>query len=283
MKKLLLIIAALFIMTGCGQSGEYTLSEDEYERLIQLDGPMFTYGHYSNGLVSGMEDYWSGSGFTVYYDGTIEGFTSYNISGTFTDTATLEKEDYITIYEFCRNWMQSDMNGAYDYGGCEQDSYGFYFYDEEGERNCLYYTDHVEDEKLNSIIDIYKKFDMHIEVVRAFNLYDYMDPYAPDAFLIDYARVESSGNKFKCHFTGSMMFCAEYCEGLDWYIYILPEEPTEELIAETEPYIFETTPDISMEEAIPVKEGDWVYVYPDYHGEGEPKGQFGGYFIEWDN
>ena len=76
MKKIILMIAALLLMTGCGKPSEYTLTEEEYERLITLDGPMFRYGRYSNDLVFGRDDYWEGSGFTVYYDGTIEGSTS---------------------------------------------------------------------------------------------------------------------------------------------------------------------------------------------------------------
>ena len=93
MKKLLIIIAALLVMTGCGKPHEYILSEEEYERLMQLDGPMFRYGRHSNDLVFGQDDYWEGSGFTVYYDGTIEGYTSYNLSGKFTSSATLEKDE----------------------------------------------------------------------------------------------------------------------------------------------------------------------------------------------
>ncbi len=266
MKKLLIIIAALLVMTGCGKPSEYTLSEEEYERLITLDGPMFRYGRHSNGLVFGQDDYWEGSGFTVYYDGTIEGYTSYNLSGAFTSSATLEKEDYITIYEFCRNWMQSDMNGAYDYGGCEQDSYSFDFYDEEGERHSLYYTDNIDDDKLQEIVGIYSKYDIKIEVNLVFNVFQYLaDPGTPDLFVTEYREAKNTGYKYECRYDGTMLFGGENCEDLDWYVYIRPADSAES----KEPFILQTLPETSLEE-YEVKKGDVIFVYPEYHGEGEP-------------
>jgi hypothetical protein len=266
MKKLLIIIAALLVMTGCGRPHEYTLTEEEYERLITLDGPMFSYGRYSNGLVSGRDDYWEGSGFTVYYDGTIEGFTSYNLSGEFTSTAPLEKEDYFTIYEFCRNWMLSDMNGVYDYGGCEQDSYSFNFYDEDGERNSLYYTDNIDDDKLKEIVDIYGKYDIKIEVIPVFNVFQYLaDPGTPDLFVAEYNEAKITGYKYECRYDGTMLFGGENCEDLDWYVYIRSGDSAES----KESFILQTLPETSLEE-YEVKRGDVIFVYPEYHGEGVP-------------
>ena len=279
MKKIILMIAALLVMTGCGQPGEYTLSNEEYERLIQLDGPMFTYSRQSNDLVFFYDDFWEESGFTVYYDGTIERFTSYNLSGKFTSTATLEKDDYITIYEFCRNWMQSDKNGVYAYGGCEQDSYSFDFYDEDGERNCLYFTDHVSDDKLKEIVDIYKKYDIKIEVKLVFNVYQYVDPSTPVLFVAEYNEAKNTGYKCECITSGTMKFGSEYCEGMDWYIYIRSEDPT----ANRGPYILESSPDIYLEDDIEVKKGDLIFIYPEYHGEGEPpEVNFWGYYPEYE-
>ncbi len=62
---------------------------------------LFTASQSNWGLVSNQEDYWSSSYWTVYYDGTVEYYESYNLSGeTSRVTWELSDEDYERL---CRN------------------------------------------------------------------------------------------------------------------------------------------------------------------------------------
>ena len=286
MKKIILMIAALMLMTGCGGKmikTEYKLSDEEYERLIQLDGPMFCYSHSSNGLVCATDEYWSGDLYTVYYDGTIEKSINYNISGSFTSQETLDKDDYIAIYEFCRNWMQSDQCGEYDYNGCECDSYGFAFYDEEGEQHRLYYTDNPSADPLKEVIEICGKYNRGIKVELVFNIFQYVDPSCQVLFTVSYPEAEIDGFKCECTYNGNLYFGNDYNEDLEWRVYILPEEPDED------DYISimdEREPDLTDEGVIEVKQGEWVYIYPVYYPgdtEGPTDAHFWGFYDMYDD
>ena len=62
-----------------------------------------------------------------------------------------------------------------------------------------------------------------------------------------------------------MLFGAEQCDDLDWYVYIRPADSAEG----NEPFIVQTLPETSLAE-YEVTKGDVIFVYPEYHGEGEP-------------
>ena len=259
LSKIVLLALMIMVVAGCGQKEPeqpepYTLSEEEYERLHELDGPMFMYGHYSNGLVVDWDDYWCGNSFIVYYDGTVEEIIEYNISGTFSSKEEISKEDYITIYEFCRDWMNSDRNGEYDYQGCETDSCGLYFYDESGEENELYYTTYPNDE-LDGITGIFRNYCNDIEV----NLRNYVGRDHGFSIESRFPEELNSGYTFECFMDGTLEVLISDPDLADWHFCILHEEPGEE----DYPEIAEKCQSIENGDRIEVKQGDWIYFYAD--------------------
>ncbi len=267
----IIIILALVIFTGCSTTREYKLTDKEYERLTQLDGPMFMYEYCNGGMLTSYEDYWSNNTVMVYYDGTIEDSINYNISGSFTASETISKEDYFTIYEFCKNWMQSDKCGAVDSYGCDNNFYVFYFYDEYRRETQLYYTDASVNE-FEPILDVSRNYNCNIEINKVFNIYDYAHPGFDYVIKPYYPGSEEFDCKAVCPESGILFFDMIDIEGMEWNVYVLSEEPMEEdydrIAAEEEP-----VPDI---EKVPVEEGDWVLVYPNYTGseEGFPENAY---------
>ena len=261
----IILILALILLSGCSNAPkEYILTDSEYERLTGLDGPMFEFGYHTGGMVDSYDDYWATTYYTVYSDGTIEKSINYNISGSFTSTETLSKEDYFTIYEYCRNWMQSDKNGTIKPGGFDCDSYNFFFYDEDGTKTNLYRAE-VTPGDFASITDICKNYNRNIEVNLVFNIYEYASPGYEYVIKPYYPGSDTFDCKAQCPKSGDILFDMIDIEGMEWKVYVLPEEPMEEdydrIAAEEEP-----AADL---EKVSVVEGDWILVYPVYTGPGE--------------
>jgi hypothetical protein len=78
-------------------------------------------------------DYWRNTVFTVCYDGTIEGYSEYNLSGKLgTFTEQLSDEDYDLLFDFLSDGF---IHGKYDVDVEACDGAGWYIkcYDTEGE------------------------------------------------------------------------------------------------------------------------------------------------------
>jgi hypothetical protein len=66
----------------------------------------------------------------------------------------LTDEDYMTVYSFCVETVRNDTFADYYEEVCDEQTYRFLFYDEDGEEHVLYDGYIYQNDELNSILDI---------------------------------------------------------------------------------------------------------------------------------
>lgn len=140
---LLLAIGIIFtVVDFCkGKSGAKQKINDDGEVITLDDIPgkmdqhtvLLSASQRNNGLVSMDEDYYQSFNWKVYYDGTVEYYESYNLSGrTTTVTWELTNEQFDRLIELLQG---SFFNYTEDYeSACDGDTWHYTYYNLEGEK-----------------------------------------------------------------------------------------------------------------------------------------------------
>ncbi len=91
---------------------------------------LFTASQYNWGLVNNQEDYWSSSYWTVYYDGTVEYFEWYNLSGATTHvTWELSDKEYKKL---CKNLQGRFLKCDEGVDACDGTGWSMTYYSTDG-------------------------------------------------------------------------------------------------------------------------------------------------------
>lgn len=119
------------------------------------EGLMFTAKNSNWGEVSNADDYWCNTTYNIYYDGTIEVVTKYNLSGSNMISSTVSDEKLTEIYEFAKYNSEVDGFANLNVNACDGESWTFDYYNFAGEKIQLYsgYTyGNVELEELQEFL-----------------------------------------------------------------------------------------------------------------------------------
>lgn len=93
---------------------------------------MFTAGKDNWGLVNSQEDYWSSSYWTVYYDGTVEYYEIYNLSGeTSHVTRELSDEEFAELSKALQGRFRKCDEGV---DACDGEVWSMTYYGTDGEK-----------------------------------------------------------------------------------------------------------------------------------------------------
>ncbi len=130
----------------------------DYDDLKENDWIMFTACQSNCGLVSSNEDYWCYDNFILYYDGTLEIKTCYNLSGFRTARTELSDEDYKAVYDFAYDGYINDTYKDYKEDACDGSQWSFCFCDTDETTYCLYSGYAYVNESMNSIEKILYKY-----------------------------------------------------------------------------------------------------------------------------
>ncbi len=104
------------------------------------------------GLVNNQEDYWSSSCWTVYYDGTVEYYENFNLSGeTSHVTWELSDEDYEKL---CRNLQGRFLKCTEGVDACDGDAWSMTYYDIHGEKIHSFFGYMYDIPVLEEIVEI---------------------------------------------------------------------------------------------------------------------------------
>ncbi len=108
------------------------------DEIKQHDGVMLVIGTSNQSCVDYSIDSYLGLEYNIYYDGTIERVLMYYLSGDHVDAATLSDEDLITFYSFCMRYGDGNAFTGYRETVDDGETRGYYYYDEQGNRNEIY-------------------------------------------------------------------------------------------------------------------------------------------------
>ncbi len=131
-----LLLCILFI-SGCGENSvkevvteKITVKESSFAP-TDLHEKMFVATQQCWGEVSSMDDYWDNTTWVIYYDGTVESYSLYNISG-YTDKSIwkLSDEEFIQLTELLNGQFQKKQKIV---DACDGDGWEMKYFDEAGE------------------------------------------------------------------------------------------------------------------------------------------------------
>lgn len=108
------------------------------DEIKQHDGVMLVIGTSNQSCVDYSKDSYLGLEYNIYYDGTIERVLMYYLSGDHVDTTTLSDEDLIAFYSFCMRYGDGNAFTGYRETVDDGETRGYYYYDEQGNRNEIY-------------------------------------------------------------------------------------------------------------------------------------------------
>lgn len=108
------------------------------DEIKQHNGIMLVIGTSNHSCVDYSKDSYLGLEYNIYYDGTIERVLMYYLSGDHVVATTLSDEDLITFYSFCMRYGDGNAFTGYRETVDDGETRGYYYYDEQGNRNEIY-------------------------------------------------------------------------------------------------------------------------------------------------
>lgn len=136
---ILIVVVALMIIVLLGgiiisvmDAGVGNKNKEKAIKKTDQHAELFTATQTNWGLVNSQEDYWSSSYWTVYYDGTVEYYENYNLSGeTSHVTWELSDEDYEKL---CRNLQGRFLKCNEGVDACDGDVWSMTYYSTSGKK-----------------------------------------------------------------------------------------------------------------------------------------------------
>lgn len=153
---LALLLLLLLFCTACSQNVDQTKDKKEtsVEKITDSDQIMFEAVEKNWGEVNFAEDYWCSTSYVVYYDGTIQIFDTYNLSG---EKNLVETEMTDEDYSYFRNLLENEIiDYEYSTDACDGESWEMNYYDTEGNNiwdyhGYIYDSDLLENEVVGTL------------------------------------------------------------------------------------------------------------------------------------
>ena len=132
-------------------TAEPTKSLDE---LKSIDGPMLIINCENVGPFDYYQDESRDCSFTLYYNGELERICSHSMSDPVNSVVTVSDYDYYRFYQFCMDYGDGKAFAGYSEDVCDGTMYGFSYYDEDGQRNSIYFGYCYQVQVLQDIADL---------------------------------------------------------------------------------------------------------------------------------
>lgn len=142
-----------------------TKKDIDIDELKENDGEMFVVRYSNWGEVSIDDDFWSGSTYTIYYDGTIILEDSFNLSGDYVGGMQLSDSDYIDIYLAGINAYNNDYYEDNSIELCDGTNSIFTFISPDGDERELFRGMIYEDSELAIVERALQDYRTDIDVV----------------------------------------------------------------------------------------------------------------------
>ena len=119
-------------------------------------------------------DYWTGTSYVVYYNGTIEIRNTYSLSGEEVETGEISYEDLKEIRTLADSFRENESGYDLDFSDyCDGSGWSFTTYDTDGSKDPLYSGYIYEIDELESIRNILSSYETPVDLnERAFRLFE---------------------------------------------------------------------------------------------------------------